>query len=524
MVHDHRIDDPAALLRQLMRRDFRAFLRKAFAAVAGGAAIKWNWHLDAIAFELERVQRGDNRNLIVTMPPRNLKSITISVAWVAWMLGQNPRLNFVCVSYSSELSHKLARICTHLMQAHWYRELFPGTAISPKRSAIHDFETTAGGGRLATSVTGTLTGRGGDIIIIDDPIKPEEAYSRVTRDNANDWFRTTLSSRLDDKEKGAMILVMQRLHQDDPAGRLLETGLWHQLSLPAIAAEAQDVPLGRGRFHCRREGEVLHPARESLAVLERQRMTMGSIDFNAQYNQRPVPVDGNVIKAHWLKTYPPGFDPARVSGQIVLSWDTASKDGPFSDWSVCIVAHVDRATVRILDVVRERLTFPELKATAIRLSRQHRAQAMLIEDAASGTQLLQTLRAEQPKGVVMPISIKPTMDKESRVNGATGQIEAGSLLLPEEAPWLADFKDEILAFPNARHDDQTDALSQLMNWVLRNQPTSSDLHAYGPLIYTPEDGWSGVGVLPEWNEERRSGCIRYDQPKLDPWGPSVYLD
>ncbi|MEP7315884.1 MAG: phage terminase large subunit, partial [Sphingomicrobium sp.] len=459
MTHDPRIEDPAALLRQLMHRDFRAFLRKAFASVAGGATLRWNWHLDAIAYELERVQRGDNRNLVVTMPPRNLKSITISVAWVAWMLGQDPRLNFVCVSYSSELALKMARDCLHIMQSHWYRELFPHTIISSRRSAVHDFETTRGGGRLATSVTGTLTGRWGDIIIVDDPIKPQEAYSKVTRDNVNDWFRVTLASRLDDKEKGAMVLVMQRLHQDDPAGHLIETGQWHELSLPAIAPETQVVPLGSGRIYHRREGEILHPARESFAALEILRSRMGSIDFNAQYNQRPVPVDGNVIKAEWLKTYGAGFDWARAGGKIVLSWDTASKDGPFSDWSVCIVAHVDRSTIRILDVVRARMTFPELKAAAIRLARDYRAGAMLVEDAASGTQLIQTLRAEQPSGVVLPIAIRPEGDKESRLNGATGQIEAGQLLLPEDAHWLADFRSEILAFPNARHDDQADALS-----------------------------------------------------------------
>lgn len=519
MTPDFPINDPAALLRHLMRRDFRAFLRKAFASVAGGAVLRWNWHLDAIAHELDLVQQGANRNLVVTMPPRNLKSITISVAWVAWMLGQDPRLNFVCVSYSSELALKMARDCLHIMQSYWYRELFPQTIISQRRSAVHDFETTRGGGRLATSVTGTLTGRGGDIIIVDDPIKPQEAYSKVTRDNVNDWFRMTLASRLDDKENGAMVLVMQRLHQDDPAGRLIETGQWHELSLPAIAAEPQDVPLGRGRFYRRREGEVLHPARESLPALEKLRERMGSIDFNAQYNQRPVPVDGNVIKAEWLRTWARGFDAVRAGGKVVLSFDTASKDGPFSDWSVCIVAHVDRATVRILDVVRRRLTFPELKATAIRLARQWKATHILIEDAASGTQLLQTLRAEQPDGVVPPISIRPESDKESRLNGATGQIEAGALLLPEDAPWLAEFKSEILAFPNARHDDQADALSQLMNWVLRTQPTDSAVSA-GPMVYI--DGvWSGEGVPESWNEERRTGLFRTERQTwedyLDAW-------
>lgn len=516
MRTDRLIDDPGALLRQLMRRDFRVFLRKAFSTIEGGAQLKWNWHLDAIAHELDRVRRGDNRNLVVTMPPRNLKSITISVAWVAWMLGHDPRLNFVCVSYANELSAKMARDCLYLMQSGWYRDLFPATIISSRRSAVHDFETTAGGGRLATSLTGTLTGRGGDIIIVDDPIKPSEAYSKVTRDNANNWFRMTLASRLDDKEKGAIILVMQRLHQDDPAGRLLETGGWHELSLPAIAPEPQIVPLGRGRFHHRIEGDPLHPDRESLATLDGLRRSMGSIDFNAQYNQRPVPVDGNVIKAGWLRSYGPAFDWENAGGKIILSWDTASKDGPFSDWSVCIVAHVDRSTIRIVDVLRARLTFPQLKAAAIRLARSYRAHVMLVEDAASGTQLIQTLRAEQPSGVVLPIPIRPETDKESRLNGATGQIEAGQLLLPQDAPWLAEFKSELLAFPNARHDDQADALSQLMNWALRNAPDPASNTA-GPIAYC--DGvWMGDGVPTNWNSEHgHSPWIEQIDAYLNAW-------
>lgn len=183
------LDDPVQFFRELLRRDFCTFLRKAFPHIAGGSPLLWNWHLDAIAWELDRVLRGESRNLIVTLPPRNLKSITISIAWVAWMLGQDPTLNFVCVSYSGELAGKLARDCRSIMMSPWYRELFPRTMISNKRSATHDFETTAGGGRLATSPTGTLTGRGGDIIIIDDPIKPEEALSATTRQFVNDWYR-----------------------------------------------------------------------------------------------------------------------------------------------------------------------------------------------------------------------------------------------------------------------------------------------------------------------------------------------
>ena len=230
-------DDPAAFLRELRRRDFRAFLKRAWPHISGGELLDWNWHLDAIAHDLNRVANGESRRLLINLPPRNAKSKTVSVIWVAWMLGQNARRNFVCVSYSNELSGKLARDCLSIIQSGWYRELFPRTMVSPKRSASLDFETTAGGGRLATSVTGTLTGRGGDIIILDDVIKPEEVNSDSVRKSVNDWFKSTLAPRLNDKAKGAILCVMQRLHQYDLPGMLIEAGGWDHLSLPAIASE-----------------------------------------------------------------------------------------------------------------------------------------------------------------------------------------------------------------------------------------------------------------------------------------------
>lgn len=293
--------DPQALFLALLRKDFTAFLRKAYPWISGGETMLWNWHLDAMACQLDRVMRGDNRRLLVTLPPRNGKSKTISVIWVAFMLGQDPRLNFVCVSYSNDLSAKMARDSLSIMMAPWYRELFPRTIISEKRSASGDFETTAGGGRLATSVTGTLTGRGGDIIILDDVIKPDEAQSDTTRDNVNNWYESTLASRLNDKASGAIITVMQRLHQYDLAGKLIDSGGWHHLSLPAIAIVDETIPLTRGRCHRRRAGDILHPAREPLAVLDELKRSMGSIAFAAQYQQDPVPAIGNMIKAEWLK-------------------------------------------------------------------------------------------------------------------------------------------------------------------------------------------------------------------------------
>ncbi len=463
------ISDPHALVDELIRRDFVSFMMRAFPHVRGGANLLPNWHLEAIAYQLERVRRGDCRRLLVTLPPRNLKSLMISVAWVAWCLGQDPSLNFVCVSYSNELSAKHARDCRALMQSLWYRQLFPRTVIAASRSAAYDFETTMGGGRLATSIGGTLTGRGGDIIIIDDPLKPEEAMSETTRNAVNDWFLSTLASRLNDKKHGSILTVMQRLHQFDLAGMLLESGEWDELSISAIATDDAVIPLARGRTYRRTAGEALHAAREPLEDLLRIKKSIGSVNFAAQYQQQPVPAEGNMIRAEWLKACDTALARAEGGGRIVQSWDTASKEGVLNDWSVCITAFVRRQEVFVLDVWRRKVAFPALRKAAIANAREYRANAILIEDQASGTQLLQSLRNEQPVGVPLPIARKPEADKRTRLAGVTAMIEAGRLLLPLDAPWLGEFKHELLAFPSSRHDDQVDALSQMLIWVDRQQ-------------------------------------------------------
>lgn len=481
--------DPYAAVQELMRQDFGSFLIRAMPHIQGGADLAYNWHIDAIAYQLERISDGSCRRLIVNLPPRNLKSIIISVAWVAWQLGNNPTLNFVCVSYSNELSSKHARDCRSIMQSRWYQDLFPRTRIASSRSAAHDFETTAGGGRLATSIGGTLTGRGGDIIIIDDPIKPDDANSDTARDGVNDWFHSTLASRLNDKKRGAIITVMQRLHQYDLAGMLIETGDWEVLTLPSIAVEDEVIPLTRARTHMRKVGDILHPEREPLAALMAVKQSVGSINFEAQYQQNPVPAEGNMIRDEWLGSYE--TLPQR-GGEIVQSWDTASKEGVHNDWSVCITAIVVHQAIYVIDVVRKKAEFPDLKKLAIANALTRRATVLLVEDQASGTQLLQTLRSEAPAGVPLPIPCRPESDKKSRVAGVSAMIEAGQLRLPAEAPWLAEFKHELLAFPNGRFDDQVDALSQLLTWV-RRRWTQYDGAPEAPYVpYLNEDGEYGI--------------------------------
>lgn len=482
MKPDRVPQDPVAFLRAMQRRDFVAFLDRAWPHISGGELIDRNWHIDAMAFRLDQVRLGTSRRLLVNLPPRNAKSKIVSIIWIAWILGRNPALNFVCVSYSNDLSGKLARDCLAIMQSAWYRELFPGTIIA--RRAAHDFETTRGGGRLATSVTGTLTGRGGDIIVLDDVIKPDEANSETVRNAVNDWYRTTLSSRLNNKATGAIICVMQRLHQYDLCGLLLEAGSWDHLSLPAIATEDAVIPLTRGRQHLRRRGDILHPARESRQTLDDQRAQMGSSAFAAQYQQAPVPALGNVFRAPWLKVISPGFR-IEDGGEIIQSWDTAIKTADGNSFSVCITALVRRQHFCLIDLWRGRLEFPDLRRKAIELARLHGARTLLIEDRASGQQLIQTLRSEEPHGVPLPIARTPVTDKLSRAEGVSSIIEAGQLFLPAEAHWLGEFKSELLAFPSGRYDDQVDALTQLLEWVRDRMHRPSVLSA-GPELMDPD--------------------------------------
>lgn len=477
-----------ALVDEGLRRHFPLFLQRAFMHLNGGEGFLANWHLDAISHRLDLVHEAGGARLIITMPPRSLKSITVSVAWVAWMLGQNPYLKFVCASYAQELASKLARDCRDLMQSDWYRRVFPATTL--ERIAEHDLRTSVGGGRFSTSVGGTLTGFGGDIIIIDDPIKPDEAASAAERNRVLDWYSAALSSRLNNKVAGSIVLVMQRVHEDDLAGHLLRAGGWDHLNLPAIAEIDEQIPIGRGQVHQRREGDVLHSAREPREVLEHQRRIMTDLRFSAQYQQRPIPVGGNLVQREWFRFYDRAPE-RQVGDAVIQSWDTASKGQATSDYSVCVTALVRRREVYILDVFRDRLKFPDLVKKSIELARRYDATNLLIEDTASGTQLLDVLKDSLPAGVPRPIRIQPKGDKESRMSGASNRIVSGEVLLPKDAPWLASFLDEVLSFPGGRFDDQVDAFAQLLNW--RKGVADKGVPA-GPILYVENERTGNLDV------------------------------
>lgn len=455
----------------------RVFVERVFADLNPGVAYLHNFHIDMVVAELEDLRHGYNRRLAVALPPRNLKSIIISVAWVAWLLGHDPTLRIICVSYGQELADKMASDTRQVMQAAWYQCLFPATRLRQGRQSLANFETTAGGGRFATSVGGTLTGFGADYIILDDPMKPSEALSDAERTSANTWIQQTLHSRLNDKRLGRMVVVMQRLHEEDVIGSLMERspGTFRLLAFPAIAQadELHEVQTPFGiRQVIRRPGEALHPEREPVETLLEQKRLLGSMAFSAQYLQQPVPLEGNLIRRAWFRQYHPAEIGDR--GRIIQSWDTGIKAGANNDYSVCTTWAMIDERIYLLAVLRERLEFPALVARVISEAKRFNAEKVLIEDKGSGSPLLQQLR---DNGFWQGLAINPTRDKAVRFAGVTALIEQGRVYLPSSAPWVDDYLHELCGFPALRHDDQVDSTSQALEWI-RDQGNPGGIFEY----------------------------------------------
>jgi predicted phage terminase large subunit-like protein len=453
--------------RLILQRDFMTFIERSFLELNPEAIFHSNWHLRVLAAKLELCRQGKLRRLIVNLPPRSLKSHTVSVAFVAWLLGHDPSAQIICASYGQDLADKLARDCRTLMLSSFYQSLFTRTRLSPDKQSVNDFTTTRQGFRMSTSVGGVLTGRGADIIILDDPLKPDDALSETRRKGVNDWYDNTLLSRLNNKEQGVIIIVMQRVHQDDLVGHVLEQEGWDVLSFPAIAEVDETFLIeeifGRKSFQ-RQTGEPLHAARESLETLAKIRGSIGEYNFSSQYQQRPIPLGGALIKQPWLRRYEPGSEPKEFS-YIVQSWDTANKAGELNDYSVCTTWGVhQRRYFYLLNVYRRRMEFPDLLRAVKEQARRYDPRNILIEDKASGTQLIQALKAE---GVycVTPHLPQPGADKVMRVHSQTAEFESGHVLIPSDAPWLDDYVSELLAFPGGHHDDQVDSTTQALEYM-----------------------------------------------------------
>ncbi len=448
-------------------QDLMIFIQHAFHTLHPNQEFLDNWHIEAIVHLLEQCIAGRRRRLIVNLPPRQLKSFIVSVAFPAFLLALDPSVRIICVSYGEELADDLARKTRRLLQSDWYRALFPHVRLT--KTSESEIETDCGGGRYATTVGGPLTGKGGDFIIIDDPVKPIAVGSPTTQDHVNDWYRNTLLSRLEDKARSVLILVMQRLHVNDLTGFIENDPGFHKLSLPAIAIAEEDVPLRHGKVYRREAGEPLHPEREDLDTLREIRAQMGSVLFAAQYQQNPSTPDGEFFK----RAYFPIVDARpRLTqwGYYCVSVDTAIAQSDTADYTAFVTAYVTNEITSVLKTERGRWGYEEIKARSLhyadRLGKDK--VVFLVEATGLGHALASYLKENRFRCY----PYLPQTSKMSRAAEALPYIEEKRVRLCRASgggDWIEPLLNELVLFPRARYDDQVDALVQL-TWFARRNP------------------------------------------------------
>lgn len=485
------------LLAERCRRSLRTFVPQAWPLVEPGVGFVPNWHIDAICEHLEAVSRREVRRLIINVPPRHMKSLAVAVLWPCWEWLERPETKWLFLSYGQQLSTRDSLKCRRLIKTtgtafvdptgrtllervgyqgvlallhgaeHW--------RISDDQDAKQKFDNTRMGYRLATSVGGTATGEGGDIIVIDDPHKADEAESDVVREGVLEWVDSTIPTRKNDPKRGAEVLIMQRLHERDLTGHLLDQGGWTHLCLPAEYEPGH--PFVWPQDPRSQPGELLWPDRIGPAELSELKTRLGSYKSAGQLQQRPAPAEGGILKRAWWRWHhPDGAWPH--FHDLIQSWDMAFKDTDGSDYVVGQVwgrfgadkylVHQERARLEFTDTVHavERLTewveqhFP-----------RHRAHAKLVEDKANGPAVISALR----RRIAGLIPVEPHGDKVARARAVAADVESGNVFLigapnedgsnydPVLTPrWVQEFVDEAAAFPNASHDDQVDACSQAL--------------------------------------------------------------
>ena len=434
--------------KRAIQGDFLLFCKSMFALE--GKTWLDNWHQKAICDALEKVAIGKTKRLIINIPPRYSKTEISVINFMAWSMGLFPDSEFIHASYSKRLATNNAYKTRALMMSDAYQAVFPNMKLKDDSKAKDEFRTEQGGIVYATGADGTITGYGAGkvrdgfagAIVIDDPNKAGEAMSDVRRQNVIDWYQSTMESRCNNANT-PIIVIMQRLHEEDLSGWLLDGGSgekWEHLCIPAIS----------------KDGEALWSAKHSIEKLHKMEAT-DPYGFAGQYMQTPTPKGGGMVKKEWFRRY----DSYPHDCRMIQSWDTAQKSAQLNDPSVCTTWGITDTGYYLIDVQVIRAQYPELKRAAILLAEKYNPDTILIEDKSSGTSLIQDLRND----TLLPIlSIIPCVDKVTRLSTCTSLIESGNVYLPNKAAWLYDFEGEVVVFPKGRHDDQVDSMTQFLNW------------------------------------------------------------
>lgn len=447
------------------RRSLYEFAKQAWEHIEPSVYVD-GFHIQAISEHLQAVSDGQIRQLLINIPPRHGKSSLVAVFWPCWDWIDTPSRRWLFSSYAQSLSTRDSVKCRRLILSSWYQGNWGDIyQLAGDQNAKIRFENTKLGYRLATSVEGAATGEGGDIVACDDPHAAQEAESEAVRQSTIDWWDGTMSTRINDPKRSAKVVIMQRLHQLDLSGHLLEQGGWDHLCLPT-EYEGRKIFTSIGWSDPRtEEGQLLQPERFGPEQITKAKVELGAYRYAGQYQQRPTPKEGGLIQEAWISYYLDHElprNPETLSldfDEIIQSWDCTFKDLKSSDYVVGQVWGRKGADAFLLDQIRDKLSFTKTLDAIRSLSRKWpKAHAKLVEDKANGTAVMDTLRTEIP-GLV---AVEPKGGKIARVNAITPFLEARNVHLPRQAPFTTDLVIELTTFPNAAHDDQVDALSQAL--------------------------------------------------------------
>ena len=459
-----------------IRDDFYAFFRFVFPQIEPETEFVDAKHFRVLATAFEKVISGETPRLLVAVPPRFGKSMIGSVALPAWVHGRQPGAKIICASYGDQLARGFAQKTRDVMTSNEFLAVFPNSGLDQGGIALEELRTVSKGYRLTTSVGGVVTGKGANLIIIDDPMKAVEAESDQVRQTVYDWLKGSLMSRFDPGGVGKMIVIMQRLHQDDLIGRLKDDGGWEVLEMPAQALEARTYDLGRGKTWATKPGDLLYPSGFNEAALKERRASMSEAAFNAQFLQRPDAAQGTVFKMKHFRRYEKAPYDHHIE-QIVQSWDPAFTDEVHSAFAVCTTWAICGLDLYLLDVFRRKLEFPRLAYAVKNLKTKHRAHHVIIESTGIGKALIQDLYKDHD----LRTSIHPSTPKLGKVERAIAQVpkvERRRILLPKAAPWLETFEAEIAAFPLSKYADQVDSMVQFLGALDRMNAVTINLKAF----------------------------------------------
>ena len=408
----------------------------------------------------EDVAQGNSPRLMLFMPPRHGKSTLASVAFPAWHLGKNPQHEFISCSYSGSLAMSFSRKVRQLVREPNYKYIFEKTKLDKDSQSIESWLTTQGGGYVAAGVGGGITGKGANILLIDDPVKNrEDAESENNREATWDWYTSTAYTRL--SPGGGILVILTRWHDDDLAGKLLtasEEGAdqWEVVKYPAIAEENETY---------RKQGEALHPERYNLESLEMIQRAIGPRDWTALYQQNPVSDEGDYFNRDMVRYYEPDeIDYERL--RYYTAWDLAIGQRDRNDFSVGVTVGIDEYdNMYVVDVIRGKYDGFELVEKILDFYEQWRPGIVGIErghiEMAIGPFLEKRVAERRLHSAYFKDLKVGRRDKEARARAIQGRMQQGKVYFPQDATWTGSMVAELLRFPNGVHDDQVDALA----WV-----------------------------------------------------------